>query len=147
MGTSLQMRVPYFHVGVVVADLDAAAAELTSALGVQIAGPQVRHAGEIQLRAAMGLTAPPYIELIEGVDGSLWEATTPPTIHHLGCWSEDLDADGSRLERAGIRLEQDLGVGRFYGPAPETGLRFELIDAGYRDQYLDRWRLPRGADR
>jgi Glyoxalase/Bleomycin resistance protein/Dioxygenase superfamily len=133
---------PYFQVGLAVPDLEAAMREVGSSLGVQMIGPLERDLGDGTLRIAFARTPPPYLELLEGPPGSIWDAAGGAKMHHLGHWSEDLDADGARLEEAGIPLELDLGFARYYGPAPATGARVELIDIDYRPEFLARWSLP-----
>jgi hypothetical protein len=133
---------PYFQVGFVVPDLEAAMEELGAALGVELVGPQERDLGDCVLRIAFAQTPPPHIELIEGPPGSLWDATGGAHLHHLGYWSEDMDADSARLEAAGMRLELDLGFARYHSPAHAAGARIELIDIAHRTDFQSRWGLP-----
>lgn len=133
---------PYFQVGFVVPDLEAAMAELGAGLGVEMLGPLERDVGDGVLRIAFAKTPPPYLELIQGPPGSLWDATAGPRMHHLGYWSDDLGADSARLETAGMTLELDLGFARYHRPTTGAGARIELIDAGFRPEFLARWELP-----
>jgi len=135
---------PYFQVGFVVPDLEAAMEELGAGLGVELVGPQERELGDCVLRIAFARTPPPYVELIEGPPGSLWDASAGALIHHLGYWSEDMDADSARLEAAGMGLERDLGYARYHRPAGAAGARVELIDVAHRPDFLARWGLPEG---
>ena len=132
----------YFQVGFVVPDLEAAMDELGTSLGVEVIGPLERDLDEGVLRIAFALTPPPYVELLEGPPGSVWDAVDGAKMHHLGYWSEDIDADSARLERAGMALELDLGFARYHGPALATGARLELIDIGYKADFFARWGLP-----
>lgn len=133
---------PYFQVGFVVPDLEAAMAELAAGLGVEILGPLERDVPDGVLRIAFARTPPPYVELIQGPPGSLWDATEGGRMHHLGYWSDDLEADSARLEAVGMELELDLGFARYHRPGAGAGARVELIDAGYRPEFLARWQLP-----
>jgi hypothetical protein len=133
---------PYFQVGFVVPDLEAAMSELGAGLGVEMAGPLERDVGDCVLRIAFARTPPPYLELIEGPPGSLWDATGGAHMHHLGYWSEDMDADSARLEAVGMTLEFDLGFARYHSPASGAGARVELIDVAYRTDFRTRWGLP-----
>lgn len=132
----------YFQVGIVVPDIEKAMEELGASLGVEMIGPLERELDDGVLRIAFARTPPPYVELLEGPAGSIWDPADGAGMHHLGYWSDDLDADGARLEEAGTPLELDLGFARYYGPAPATGARVELIDIGYRPDFLARWNLP-----
>ena len=68
---------PYFQVGFVVPDLEAAMEELGAGLGVELVGPQERDLGDPGvLRIAFARTPPPYVELIQGPAGSLWDASS-----------------------------------------------------------------------
>ncbi len=133
---------PHFQVGFVVPDLEAAMDELGAALGVELVGPLEREIGDAVLRIAFARTPPPYLELIEGPPGSIWDATGGAHIHHLGYWSEDMDADSARLEAAGMELELDLGYVRYHRPGAGAGARIELIDAAYQTDFRARWGLP-----
>ena len=135
---------PYFQVGFVVPNLEAAMVEFGAGLGVELVGPQERDLGEWILRIAFAQTPPPYVELIEGPPGSLWDATAGAHLHHLGYWSEDMEADSARLEAAGMGLELDLRYARYHRPADGAGARVELIDAAHRTDFLARWGLPDG---
>ena len=133
---------PYFQVGFVVPDLEAAMEELGAALGADMVAPQERDVGLGTLRISFALTPPPYIELIQGPSGSLWDATDGARMHHLGYWSEDMDADSARLEAAGVPLELDLGYARYHRPSARAGARVELIAVAHRETFFTRWGLP-----
>jgi hypothetical protein len=132
------MKQPYFQVGIVVTRLEDAMEELGGALGVGWSGPVDRQVREWVLRIAFARTPPPYVELIEGPPGSVWDAAASPRIHHLGYWSEDMDADSARLEAAGIPLELDVGHARYHR-GERSGTRIELIDMAYRAEFHTRW--------
>ena len=131
----------FFHVGVVVADIEAAMAELGEAMGVEWSGPIERDVGEWVVRAAFARTPPPYLELIEGQPGSVWDATSGAGIHHLSYWSDDLDSASSSLETAGMPLEFDIGVARYHR-GEHSGTRVELLDSDARPAFFERWGLP-----
>ena len=136
------MDATHFQVGFVVPDLEAAMEEFAAALGVEMIGPQERELGsDGVLRIAFARTLRPYLELIEGPAGSIWDATSGPKIHHFGYWSEDMDADSTRLEAAGLAREIDLGFARYHGPGAATGVRIELISTEHRDTFYGRWGL------
>jgi glyoxalase/bleomycin resistance protein/dioxygenase superfamily protein len=133
---------PYFQVGFVVPDLEAAMEEMGASLGVEMVAPQERDVGIGTLRISFALTPPPYIELIQGPPGSVWDATGGSRIHHLGYWSEDMDADSARLEAGGMPLELDLGYARYHRSAAGEGVRIELIALAHRATFFTRWALP-----
>jgi hypothetical protein len=128
----------YFQVGIAVDDLEAAMAELGSALGVSWRGPEERDVGDGRIRVAFADSGPPYLELIEGPPGSIWDAAHGTHLHHLGYWSDDLAADAARLEAGGVGLELDLGHARYHRSA-RSPIRIELIDSAHRAGWLQRW--------
>jgi hypothetical protein len=104
-----------YHVGIVVPDVDAELARLSSLFGyewtdelrvtVDVAFPTEQREVELVVRYSR---ATPHLELIQTVPGTLWTPVPDSTLHHLGYWSDDLDADGAELEAAGYSCD---GVG------------------------------------
>ena len=85
------------------------------------------------MRAAETLTGPPYVELLQAIEGSTWEPRGVSYLHHVAYEVEDLEAVGTELERQGYQLVltqvgptrlQTLALYR----APAGGL-FEIVDA------------------
>lgn len=100
-----------FHVGIVVAELEAALAAITQVAGTQW-GP-IRsatmetetgdgHTGNTSLRYVFSEGAR-MVELVEAVPGTLWEPV-PRGVHHVGYWSDAIDDDSARLQRSGVEL-------------------------------------------
>lgn len=135
----------YFHVGIVVADLDVARAHFTDLLGTEW-GPIMET--ELPIRTGDGdaavvpnricySTAPPYLELIQEVPGTPWVCNEHSNLHHLGFFVGVLGGEADRLVGAGCPLEIMGGQGE--GP-PESftyhrdplGVRVELVDAALR---------------
>jgi hypothetical protein len=134
---------PFFHVGIVVADLSAAQAQLSEQLGVTW-GP-VLHLDETEVRDGEGqdLVLPsticysveePRLELIQEVPGSVWACNEHSNLHHLGFWSDDLAGDSLRLTGAACPLQLSGRVGesapeQFAYHRGELGVRLEILDA------------------
>jgi hypothetical protein len=125
----------YFHVGYVVPDLEAAMAELTTAMGVPWQEVRDRSSPyDDRLRWRMAYTSGPlpWIELVEGQTGTPWHSPRGPMLHHVGAFTYDLDAGIRRFEAAGGRIEVDgRGIsGRWaYFRIPASGALIELIEA------------------
>jgi Glyoxalase/Bleomycin resistance protein/Dioxygenase superfamily len=136
-------RLPY-QIGIVVGDLERAQEELTRAFGLSWEPTIDAAVGEWSIRLAHSVDGPPHLELIEGEAGSPWDPSGGSRIDHLGWWSEDLAADKQRsvADGAAVELESEPGFspGFSYHRLPQTGLRFELVEDSYRDDYYARLR-------
>lgn len=101
-----------FHVGLVVDDLDTALDELTALFGYEW-GDEVDVPTRVLLPDGEATVAfrfrysrsTPRLEVIQSRPGTLWTPAPGSGIHHLGYWSDDVAADGARLERAGYARE------------------------------------------
>jgi glyoxalase/bleomycin resistance protein/dioxygenase superfamily protein len=145
------MTIPFashYHVGMIVADVQAARARLTESMGVTW-GP-VMHLNSVEYRDAQGsdLALPtticysvgdPCLELIEEVPGTVWVRNAHSNLHHVGFWSDDLVTDSRSLTAVGCPLQL---CGRAGSSAPESfayhrdeelGIRIEVVDASMRD--------------
>ena len=127
-----------FHVGIVVDDIAAAAAELSTVFGYQWceelgAAAQVSLPGGdtvLDLTSVYSMSTP-RLELVQSIPGTLWEPATGSGVHHLGYWSDDVAADSAELTRHGYAVE---ALGRRPDHTPywafhrsTTGPRIELV--------------------
>jgi catechol 2,3-dioxygenase-like lactoylglutathione lyase family enzyme len=124
----------FYHVGIVVPDIDAAAARLTTVAGytwtkpVEFTLSVTTAAGEFELanRFVYSLQAP-HLELVQEVPGTVWTAPA----HHLGYWVDDIGSAAAQLEQAGYTQEarpsgDTLSTFAYY--TDPTGIRIELVD-------------------
>lgn len=124
----------FYHVGIVVPDIDSAAKRLTDAAGYRWTKPveyslAVRTAaGEFELsnRFVYSVQAP-HLELVQEVPGTVWTATA----HHLGYWVDDIASAAAQLEQVGYTLEarpagDTLSKFAYYTDA--AGIRIEIVD-------------------
>ena len=126
---------PFFQVGIIVQDLDAARDELGRALGVSWGTTVENEVDSHPIRLCFTREGPPYLELIEGPPGSPWDASGGPRIDHVGYWTPDIDRAREGLAAEGAAVEVDGGFFA-YLRAPQSGLRIELIvDSGRADFY------------
>lgn len=127
-----------YHVGIVVEDLDAALDELGRLFGHEW-GPEVDVEQPVQLpdgdrtirfRFRYSRTEP-RIEVIQAQPGSPWVPVPGAAGHHLGFWSDDVDADGAELEAGGYAFEaagaDEDGMRRWAYHGHLSGLRIELV--------------------
>ncbi len=141
-----------YHVGVRVADLDAAMSQLSAPLGVTWCSPQQRDqavwipgegATALPLRFTYSAEGPQHIELLEGPPGSIWDGREQPGLHHVGVWHDDLKGGTEALLERGwaLRLAQrppDEGYGVFTYVQPPGGLLVELVWSGLEPMF-ERW--------
>lgn len=79
------MYEPYFHVGILVRGIEAAAADFTALLGVEfepVRSQQVA-TGET-IRMCYSLQGPPYLELMEMTGEDIWSPAHGEGLHHIG---------------------------------------------------------------
>src|SRR5277367_6908800 len=79
------MDEPFFHVGILVRDVDAARADFAARLGLEFE-PVHSHqvaTGETT-RFCYSLAGPPYIELVEMTGTGSWSPEQPEGFHHIG---------------------------------------------------------------
>src|SRR5216683_5744005 len=79
------MEEPYFHVGILVRDVEAARADFTARLGVEFepVHRQKVATGETT-RFCYSLQGPPYLELVEMTGTGSWSPEQPEGFHHIG---------------------------------------------------------------
>jgi hypothetical protein len=146
----------YFHVGIVVPNLEAAQQRLSELLGVEW-GPVMVNV--IDVRDGQGVervvpnkicysTASPYLELIEEVPGTPWVCNEHSNLHHIGVFSTALVEESGRF--SGVQCPLELTDGR--GDEPPVmwayhrdalGVRIEIVNEQLRpamEQFM--WRAP-----
>jgi hypothetical protein len=139
-----------FHLGITTNDLRTSMHELGDALGVSWTDPAGGDAlfhsvdGTPQPRpiSCISREGPIHFDLIEGKPGTIWE-TSGPRLHHFAYWTDDLQADISRLAAEGWRLEMtkpdpEGKPMQFAYLVRDDGFRLELIDSAGRSDYTDR---------
>ncbi len=144
-----------YHAGIVVDDFEGALGELTSLFGYRWCE---EFRAEVPVRLPGGETtlglrftysvSTPRLEIIQTVPGTVWEPVEGSGIHHLGYWSEDVDADSAALARRGMTLEAsglapDGTVLWAYHRGP-SGPRIELVRRSLAP-VLEQW-WASGAD-
>ncbi len=148
-----------FHIGIIVPDIERDMDEIARRFGVTFPDPpghtEVRvrtGAGEAMatIRGAYSAEGPPWLEVIQAVPGTPWEAGDGSRIHHLGAFVDDLDDEVARLTAAGAEVEAmlDVTTGRLLTAAyvnSALGVRQELLPASLREGMLGRLQGAGGA--
>jgi hypothetical protein len=79
------MYEPYFHVGILVRDVEVARGDFTDRLGLEF---EPVHSQQIATgettRFCYSLQGPPYLELVEMTGTGSWSPEQPEGFHHLG---------------------------------------------------------------
>lgn len=134
----------FWHTGIVVADLEQAMAELTSATGAQWLPVQERPDGQNVVHVTFSQT-PPYLELIEGNQDGKWPTAAGSRLDHLAYWTDAFDAECTHLTEMGLRREaggtSPWGGNWAYYRLQAAGIRVELCDTAGRDAFFERWKL------
>jgi Glyoxalase/Bleomycin resistance protein/Dioxygenase superfamily len=132
-----------FHIGVIVEDLQAGMASWTALLGAkwrqQFCGVSTVHlsgfAADVPFAAVYSEDGPVHIELIPVQHGTVWSQLG---LHHLGFFSDDIEADCAALTARGAQAEATMTLG---STTLATYLRFgavrvELIDSASRERLI-----------
>lgn len=141
-----------FHLGVRVADLEAAMDELGRADSLTWCSVQEREqsvwtpeggAMSTPLRFTYSAEGPVHIELLQGQPGTVWDADQGAGLHHTGVWAADvagstkaLLGDGWALVAA--QMGPDGGYGIFTYLQSPSGFIVELVDQVVRARF-ERW--------
>ena len=144
--------VPFFHVGVLVRDIDQAAEDFGQTLGLRF--EPVRSAplvtGET-MRFCYSLAGPPYLELVQMADTSLgiWGPDQGEGLHHIAF--ADPDVPGSCAAFGG---QADTVVGGGAGGSPRViftrpealhGIRVEYLQSAMVTATFERLRDATGS--
>ena len=127
------MNEPFFHVGILVRDIEAARADFTAKLGVEfepVHGQQIA-TGETT-RFCYSLQGPPYLELVEMTGTGSWSAGQPEGFHHIGLSDPSVpDRCAAFGDRTDPISADESGAPRVVLTRPEAlhGVRLEFFDA------------------
>ncbi|MCW2541990.1 MAG: uncharacterized protein JWN95_3715 [Frankiales bacterium] len=131
----------FFHVGIVVTDLDKAVARYSEVLGIEFTDPGVFVIPRLEdpdphpfeLTAVMSRTEPPYYELIQARGEGIVSADNAGQILYYGVWEPDM---AGRLE---LLAKQGVGVDALFR-MDESSVPFAAITApdlgGARIEYV-----------
>ena len=136
----------FFHVGLIVPELEPALAQLGDLLGLTWLDPfdgevgmHLADGGEqtLHLRFAYSREEP-RLEVIEGIPGTPWAYDERGSnLHHLGFYADDLSAESERVASTWCPMEACAVGPEGVRPASfayhaKGGLRIELVDAALR---------------
>ena len=144
-----------FHVGIRVADLEAAQRKLTGSMGVAWTSPATLPMkawvpGEgyrkWDLTISFSVEGPVHIELLHGSPGSYWDTSIGGAgLHHLGVWVDDVARANEELLQQGWVVELAgrppvEGYGGFTYTRSPAGILVEPeTTRGGAKERFDRW--------
>ena len=134
------MYEPYFHVGILVRDVEAARADFTARLGVEFepVHDQQIATGETT-RFCYSLQGPPYLELVEMTGAGSWSPEQSEGFHHLGVGDPSVPARCTAFgDRVDLIAPGADGVPLVVLTPPEAlhGVRVEYFDANVAARFL-----------
>jgi hypothetical protein len=134
------MDEPFFHVGILVSDVEAARADFTAQLGLEF---ELVHSQKIATgettRFCYSLHGPPYIELVEMTGTGSWSPEQPEGFHHIGVCTPSVPARCAAFgNQVDLITPGEDDVPRVVLTRPEAlhGIRVEYFDATIAAQFL-----------
>jgi methylmalonyl-CoA/ethylmalonyl-CoA epimerase len=125
--------VPFFHVGILVANIDAAARDFSDLLGLEF--EPVRSApivsGEM-MRFRYSLQGPPYIELVQMAGPGIWGPDQGEGLHHLAFGEPDVDGRCAAFDGQAdtvVRGPDAAAKVIFTRPEALHGIRLEYLES------------------
>ena len=152
----------YFHIGVVVPDLEQAVARYSDVLGIKFAEPATFHIPRLEdpdphpgtLVAAFSMTKAPYYELIQAAGNGIISVKNAGKILYFACWESDM---AGRLEQM---KKQNVGWDALFRMDDKTppfamitkpdllGARIEYVDVSDRapiEEWVATGKYPGGV--
>jgi len=129
-----------YHIGIVVEDFEGEMTRMSRDMGlswspvIRVPVPVwTRDFGTMQLQScAVYSQQQPCIELVKAVPNSPWVPVKERPIHHLGYWTDDLEASSAELDAKGCpKILCASMEGRMFGMAyheMRNGMYVELVD-------------------
>lgn len=159
--TAARLPMSFFHVGIVVPDLDKAVAQYSDVLGIEFTEPAVftiprledPHPHPFELTAVFSRTEPPYYELIQAAGDGIVSAAQVGKILYYGVWETDMRARLEQLRTHGVGIDALLRLDAHATPfaiitAPDlAGARIEYVgieDVGPIEEWVRTGIYPGG---
>jgi catechol 2,3-dioxygenase-like lactoylglutathione lyase family enzyme len=135
---------PYFHIGILVPDLEAAVAKFSDAFGLtftdvataeyELALPLEGRLLKRRSRVRYSMEGPPHYELMQADSSDFFGPPEMNRVHHVGLWAPDIASAQLDLHGKGLRTQAQVrrpdgqpGV-FFTDPADAFGIRFEVLN-------------------
>ena len=144
---------PFFHIGILVNDLEEAMGRFGEIFKVTWADPAVAEARfweegkgyrALALDVVYSQQGPPYLELLQAQGDGLYGGHQGEGLHHIGVWaadcedrSEELQAHGMSPVATQLTPEGNIIVS-YFNPSDLHGVIFEIVDEGRREM-MEHW--------
>ena len=133
------MHEPHFHVGILVKDIEMAAADFGVLLGAEFEPVHSQQVGTGEtVRLCYSLQGPPYLELMEMTGTSVWSPDQGEGLHHIGV--SDPSVPGRCAAFGEVDVITPGGGGSplvvMTRPIALHGVRVEYLDANVAVQFL-----------
>jgi len=134
----------FFHVGILVRDVEAARADFTARLGLEF---EPVHSQQIATgettRFCYSLQGPPYLELVEMTGAGSWSPDQPEGFHHLGLSDPDVPGRCAALGPGAELIAPGPDGSPLVALTPPEalhGVRVEYFDANIAARFLEHLR-------
>jgi hypothetical protein len=144
---------PFFHVGVLVHDLDLAMDRFARVFKVTWTDRVTAHADfwqqgqdvePLALDVVYSREGPPHLELLQATGDGLYAPARGEGLHHIGAWEPDCTTRQRELEAAGFRsvgtqfTPQKEIIVSYFDPEVLHGIMFEILDESRRPM-MESW--------
>jgi catechol 2,3-dioxygenase-like lactoylglutathione lyase family enzyme len=134
------MDEPFFHLGILVKDIEQARADFAALIGVEFEPAQSRRVGTGEkLRVCYSLPGPPYLELMEMAGTGSYSPEQPEGLHHIGVSDASVPdrcaAFGGRVGLVNAAPDGSPQV-VLTEPGALHGVRLEYFDASVAAPFL-----------
>jgi quinol monooxygenase YgiN/catechol 2,3-dioxygenase-like lactoylglutathione lyase family enzyme len=151
----------FFHIGMVVPDLEKAVSRYSDILGISFTEPAVFDIPRLEdpdphpfkMTAVFSRTEPPYYELIQAEGDGIASAAKAGGILYYGCWEADLSGRLGRLRNQGVgvdalfRMDADSAPFAIITAPALLGARIEYVgvaDKGPIEEWVKTGKYPGG---
>lgn len=132
----------YFHVGIIVRDLERAIARYSEVLGIRFTEPATFHIPCLEdpkphdgkLVAAFSMTKPPYYELIQANGDGITSVALAGNILYFGVWEADMAGRLAKLRAQNIGFD---ALFRMDASSPPFAMITKPDLMGARIEYVD----------
>jgi quinol monooxygenase YgiN/catechol 2,3-dioxygenase-like lactoylglutathione lyase family enzyme len=151
-GAPVSGAASFFHIGIVVPDLAAAAARFSEVLGIRFTEPATFHIPCLEdpdphpfdLVAVYSETAAPYYELIQADGDGIVSLKNAERLLYFAVWEPDMEGRIAALKKQGIGIDAYFRTDPASTPfamitAPDLlGVRMEYVDVS-AENAIDQW--------